>query len=97
MKTLRIRPLKFFNPIYFDNTRIMNTQTIAEQDRNRASRLKSLVPVMKDPVFITMLVIMTILVLVDSVQFKTSVIKTLNSLWEMLPFFRTCHRHSRLC
>ncbi|MCP4431498.1 MAG: permease [Gammaproteobacteria bacterium] len=43
--------------------------------------------VIKDPVFITLLLLMTILMLVDSTQLKTSIIKTLTALWEMLPFF----------
>lgn len=65
----------------------MNNDTSIEFNRIRASSFKSLMLIVRDPVFIAMLVLMVILALVDVAQFKASIIKTLNSLWEMLPFF----------
>ena len=65
----------------------MNTETIVETIKFRASTLKSMLQVVKDPVFIAMLTLIIILVLFDGMQFKSSIEKTLNSLWEMLPFF----------
>lgn len=65
----------------------MNNQTILETIKFHAPPLKSLLQVVKDPVFIAMLSLSIILILFDSTQFKTSIIKTLNSLWQMLPFF----------
>ncbi len=43
--------------------------------------------ILKDPVFIAMLALLTILLLLDTAQFKISILKTLQALWQMLPFF----------
>ena len=62
----------------------MNTNTLIEDNINTASAFKTII---KDPVFIAILFLLTTLLLLDSTQFKISIIKTLVSLWEMLPFF----------
>lgn len=65
----------------------MNTDTTIENNRSPASQLKPIISIIKDPVFIAMLVLLIILLLLDSAQFKISILKTLQALWEMLPFF----------
>ena len=44
-------------------------------------------PVLRDPVFRTMLALLALLAVLDRAQFVTSIESTLWSLWEMLPFF----------
>jgi uncharacterized membrane protein YraQ (UPF0718 family) len=63
----------------------MNTYTIAE--KNGASFSKLILSIVKDRVFQALLVSLVLLALLDTPQFSISVVKTLISLWEMLPFF----------
>lgn len=65
----------------------MKTNIAIENNSNPASQLKVIRQVIKDPVFITMLILLSILLAVDSTQFKVSIVNTLQSLWEMLPYF----------
>ncbi len=62
----------------------MNTDTMIEGKLDTASTLRTIV---RDPVFIALIVFLTILLILDPAQFKTSIVKTLVSLWAMLPFF----------
>lgn len=65
----------------------MNIITFLEPNKTRASSLNSLLLMAKDPVFISMLVLTSILLIVDSPQLKFSILDTFNSLWQILPFF----------
>lgn len=62
----------------------MDNETAIENNISNASAFKSII---RDPVFIAMLALLTILLLLDSAQFKNSIISSLESMWEMLPFF----------
>ncbi len=62
----------------------MNTNTLVERNIKTASAFKAIT---RDPVFIAMLVLLTILLLLDLAQFKISIVNTLLALWGMLPFF----------
>ena len=82
-----IRKQTFFYFINFDNTRIMKIETFLEANKIPASSMRSLLLMAKDPVFISMLTLIIILLIVDSPQLKFSLLGTLNSLWQILPFF----------
>jgi len=63
----------------------MNTYTIAEKKAAPFSRL--VLSIVKDRVFQALLVSFVLLALLDTSQLRVSVVDTLVSLWEMLPFF----------
>lgn len=65
----------------------MNTYTLTEKDSKPATLTQSMLIIIKDPVFRALLVLLGLLALLDWPQFPISVIDTLDSLWEMLPFF----------
>ena len=65
----------------------MNTYTVTEKDNNPASLTQSILAIIKDPVFRALMVLLGLLAFLDWPQFPISIIQTLESLWEMLPFF----------
>jgi uncharacterized membrane protein YraQ (UPF0718 family) len=74
-----------FKPYYFEITRNMNT-CIETENRNRPL-LSAIVSITKDKVFRAMLLMILLLAIIDLPQLSVSIMSTLESLWEMLPFF----------
>ncbi len=62
----------------------MNTYTTTENESTIPPRL---VRIIKDRVLISLIVILVILFAIDRPQVSVSIFKTLESLWQMLPFF----------
>ena len=65
----------------------MNTCSTTEESNNSNSFMGSILSISKDPVFIAMTISLILLALLDVSQIGTSIVKTLYSLWGMLPYF----------
>ena len=65
----------------------MNIATFLETNKAGGSSIRSLLRMAKDPVFISMLTLISILLIFDNPQLKRSILDTLDSLWQILPFF----------
>ena len=65
----------------------MNTCTLTEKQNDSHKFLQALKAVAKDPVIRAMAAILLLLLLFDSPQLLTSTLSTLDSLWQMLPYF----------
>ena len=65
----------------------MNIETAAEKLKLESRSLLSLQAIYKDPVFKIMVLLLALLTFFDSPQLSTSLVFTISSLWEMLPFF----------
>lgn len=74
-----------FLTIYYDITR--NMKYNIEMANNSKQLFRSILPIIKDPVFRAMVAILIVLALIDLPQLSSSIFSTLQALWEMLPFF----------